>query len=328
MDRRALLWILWTGPLVAGTWPARAQTPAKVPRIALLLAGTRESYAGFDGIALFRDRLRELGYVQGKSVLIEERYADGDALRLTALAREIADSKADIIVAPTVAASTAARQATSTIPIVMVHAGNPIGAGLVASLARPGGNVTGTTNMLLGGKQVELLRELVPRLARLGVLVNPTNAGSRPVRENIADTARRLGIELVVAEVTGSEDLSRAFAMLRNARLDGLTVMVEKVIAENEAQVLQFAASTRLPTSYDAADFVEDGGLISYGPVLSEQYAFAAVYVDKILKGARPADLPVQQPTKYELFINLKTAKALGITIPQSLLLRADRLIQ
>ena len=328
MDRRALLRLSCVGAWVVGTWPAGAQSPARVPRIALLLAGTRESYAGFDGIVIFRDRLRELGYVQGRSIQIEERYADGDALRLTVLAREIAESKPDIIVTPTVAASTAARRATSTIPIVMVHAGNPIGAGLIESLARPGGNVTGTTNMLLGAKQVELLRELVPRLARLGVLINPTNVGYGPVRENVADAARRLGIELIVAEVKDSKDLSRALAMLRNARLDGLTVMVEKVIAENEAQVLQFAASTRLPTSYDAADFVEDGGLVSYGPMLNEQYAFAAVYVDKILKGAKPADLPVQQPTKFELFVNVKTANALGLTIPQSLLLRADRVIQ
>jgi putative ABC transport system substrate-binding protein len=328
MHRRAALRALGGGALVVWALVARGQQPGKVPRIALLLVGARERYIGSDDIALFRNRLRELGYIEGKSVLIEERYADDDALRLTALAREIADSKVDVIVTPTVAASTAARQATSTIPIVMVHAGNPIGAGLIVSLARPGGNVTGTTNMLLGGKQVELLRELVPRLARLGVLVNPTNAGFTSVLANITDTARALGIELVVVEVTGSEDLSRALVLLRNARLDGLTVMAEKVVYDNKAQVLQFAASTRLPTSYDSASIVNDGGLISYGPVLSEQYAFAAVYVDKILKGAKPGDLPVQQPSKFEVAINLKTAKALGLTIPQSLLLRADKLIQ
>ena len=202
------------------------------PRIALLLVGARERYSRLGTtLPCFWNRLRELGYIEGKSVLIEERYADDDPLRLTALAREIADSKVDVIVTPTVAASTAARQATSTIPIVMVHAGNPIGAGLIVSLARPGGNVTGTTNMLLGAKQVELLRELVPRLARLGVLVNPTNAGSSSVLNNITDTARTLGTSLVVVEVTGSEGLVKgAVFILRNARLDGLTVMAEKVI--------------------------------------------------------------------------------------------------
>jgi len=328
VHRRAALRVLGAGALIALALVARGQPIGKAPRIALLLAGTRERYAGFNGIPLFRNRLRELCYIDGKSILIREWYADDDALRLIALAREIANSEVDIIVTPTIAASIAARQATSTIPIVMVHAGDPVGAGLVASLARPGGNVTGSTNMLLGGKQVELLRELVPRFRRLGVLVNPTNAGSRPVLANITDTARGLGIELVVAEVKNSEDLSRALVMLANGRLDGLTVMVEKVIADNEAQVLQFAASTRLPTCYDTADTVRGGGLISYGPVLDEQYAFAAVYVDKILKGTKPWDLPVQQPTKFELAINLKTAKALGLTIPQSLLLRADEIIK
>jgi putative ABC transport system substrate-binding protein len=326
--RRPVLRAFGAGTLIAWASAARGQAPGKVPRIAVLLVGPRESYVGSDGMALFRDRLRQLGYVEGKSILIEERYADGDAVRLAALAHEIVDSKADIIVTPTVAASTAARRATSTIPIVMVHAGNPVGAGLVASLARPGGNVTGTTNMLLGGKQIELLRELVPRLARLGVLINPTNAGAGPVREDMTDTARRLGIELVFAQVTSAEELSRALAMLRGSRLDGFTVMVEKVIVENVEQVLQFARSARLPASYDLAGVVEAGGLISYGPLLHEQYAFAAVYVDKILKGARPGDLPVQQPTQFELAINLKTAKALGLAVPRSLLLRADKVIE
>jgi putative ABC transport system substrate-binding protein len=326
--RRALLRVFGAGAVIAGAWPARGQQPSKIPRVAVLLFGTREGYAASGAIVSFRQRLRELGYIEGKSIVIEERYAEESAQRLNALAREIVESKVDIIVAATVAASTAARQATSTIPIVMVHAGNPIGAGLIATLARPGGNVTGTTNMLLGGKQVELIRELVPRVARLGVLVNPTNAGAGPVLANMTDTARSFGIALVVAEVTRAEDFPNAFTVLRNARLDGLLVMVEAVIYANSAQVLDFAASARLPASYDASDVVRDGGLISYGPILDEQYALAAVYVDKILKGAKPGDLPVQQPTKFELVINLKTAKVLGITVPRSLLLRADEVIQ
>jgi putative ABC transport system substrate-binding protein len=326
--RRALLRVFGAGALIAGAWPARGQQPRKIPRVALLLFGTRESYTDDDGLALFRKRLRDLGYVEGKSILIEERYAEENAQRLNELARELAESKADIIVSPTVAATTAARKATSTIPIVMVHAGNPIGAGLIASLARPGGNVTGLTNTLLGGKQVELIRELVPRVAKLGVLINPTNAGAAPVLANMTDTARSFGIGLVVAEVTRAEDLPKAFSVLRDARPDGLLVMVEAVITANHTRVLDFAVSTRLPASYDNNWIVREGGLISYGPFLLEQYALAADYVDKILKGATPGDLPVQQPTKFKIAINLKTAKALGITIPQSLLLRADEVIQ
>ena len=326
--RRALLRALGAAALLAGGWPASGQQASKIPRVALLLFGTRESYTTFDGTALFRQRLRELGYVEGKSIQIEERYAEENAQRLNELARELVGSKVDIIVTPTVAATTAARQATSTIPIVMVHAGNPVGAGLIASLARPGGNVTGTTNMLLGGKQVELIRELVPRVAKLGVLINPTNAGAAPVLANMTDTARSFNIGLVVAEVTRAEDLPNAFTVLRNAQPDGLLVMVEALITANYARVLDFAASTRLPASYDSNWIVWEGGLISYGPVLLEQYALAADYVDKILKGAKPGDLPVQQPTKFKLAINLKTAKALGLTISRELLLRADEVIQ
>jgi len=326
--RRAVLRVFGAGTLIAGAWAAHGQRPLKIPQVALLLVGSRESYAGSEGITLFRRRLRELGYIEGKSILIDEQYAGDDEQRLNVLAREIVERRVDIIVTPTAAASSAARKATSAIPIVMVHAGNPIGAGLIMSLARPGGNVTGTTNMLLGGKQVELIRELVPRVAKLGVLVNPTNAGAATVLANMNDTARTFNIRLVVAEVTRAEDFPNAFTLLRTAHLDGLLVMVEKVIDASRAQVLDFAASTRLPASYDANDIVEDGGLISYGPVLDEQYALAADYVDKILKGAKPGDLPVQQPSKYLLAINLKTAKSLGITIPQSLLMRADEVIQ
>jgi len=327
MNRRTFIGGIASG-LLAASFSARGQQPSKIPRVGLLLIGTRDGYVHDDGLALFRQRLRELGYVEGKSIQIEERYADASTQRLNELARELVGSKVDIIVTPTVAVTTAARQATSTIPIVMIHAGNPIGAGLVASLARPGGNVTGLTNMLLGGKQVELIRELVPRVAKLGVIINPTNAGAAPVLANMTDTARTFSIGLVVAEVTRAEDLPNAFTVLRNARPDGLLVMVASPIGESHARVLDFAASARLPASYDSEWIVREGGLISYGPVLVEQYGLAADYVDKILKGAKPGDLPVQQPTKFRIAINLKTAKALGITIPQSLLLRADEVIQ
>jgi putative ABC transport system substrate-binding protein len=291
--RRAILRVLGAVVLNATAWPVRAQQPRKIPRVALLLVGSRETYTGDAALALFRRHLHDLGHVEGKSILIEERYGDDNAQRLIEVARELVESKPDIIVTPTVAATTAARKATSTIPIVMVHAGNPIGAGLITSLARPGGNVTGLTNMLLGGKQIELIRELVPRAAKLGVLINPTNAGAAPVLANMTDTARSLNIGLVVAEVTRVEDFPKAFSVLRDARPDGLLVMVEALISANYPRVLEFAASARLPASYDNNWIVRQGGLISYGPTLIQQYALAADYVDKILKGAKPADLPV-----------------------------------
>jgi len=280
---------------------------------------------------LFRDGLTKLGYVEGKTILVEESYADGDPQRLTLLAREIVDSKPDVIVAIAAAATAAARQATSTIPIVMTHAGNPVGSGLVASLAHPGGNVTGTTSMVpdLGVKQVEVLRELIPGLAKLGVLPNPTNASTPPLLANMNEAAHRLNIAVVVGEVTRPEDFDQALGTLRDAHLDALFVMMEPLIGQNGPRILDFAATNQLPTSYDVGnEFVRQGGLISYGPVLTTHYAIAADYVDKILKGANPGDLPVQQPTQFALVVNLKTAKALGLTIPQSLLMRADEVVR
>ena len=314
---------------------AGAQPQRKIPRVAMLFFGNRTAatataLAG-SAPALFRARLSELGYVEGKTIVVEERYADGDPERLTQLAREIVESKPDVIVAFAASATAAARQATSTIPIVMLHAGNPVGSGLVATLAHPGGNVTGTTSMVpeLGAKQVELLRQMIPGLARLGLLVNPTNAGTPPLVADVKETARRFNINVVVAEVIRAEDFDKALGSLREARLDALLVMIEPMIFLNRTRVMEFATSNRLPVSYDVGgEIVRQGGLISYGPLLAPHYPLAAEYVDKILKGADPGDLPIHQPTQFALVINLKTAKALGITVPQSLLLRADEVIQ
>ena len=313
--------------------PAGAQPSTKIPRVTMLFFGSRtnSTFLGSAAPRLFRARLTELGYVEGKTIVVEERYADGDPERLKQLAREIVASKPEVIVAFAVAATAAARQATSTIPIVMLHAGNPVGAGLVTSLAHPGGNVTGTTSMIpdLGAKQVELLRQVIPGLARLGVLLNPTNAGAPPLLANVEETARRLDIKVVIVEVTRVEDFDKAFGALRDAHLDALLVMIEPLIGANAGRILEFAASNRLPASYDVGrDLVHRGALISYGPVLTPHYPLAAEYVDKILKGANPGDLPVQQPTQFALVINLRTAKSLGLTIPQALLLRADEVIQ
>jgi putative ABC transport system substrate-binding protein len=317
----------------AGAREAGAQPQPKIPRVVMLFFGTRElpGATTSGGSALFRMRLTELGYVEGKSIVVEERYADGDPRQLTELAGEIVKSKPEVIVTGAFAATAAARQATSTIPIVMLHAGDPVGSGLVKSLSHPGGNVTGTTSMVpdLGAKQVELLRQLIPGLARLGILLNPTNAGHSSALANVTDTARLHNIRVAVAEVTRNDDFDKAFAVLRDAHPDALLVMMEPVIGANRGSILEFAAANRLPASYDVgSEIVRQGGLISYGPLLRTHYAQGADYVDKIIKGADPGRLPVQQPTQFALTINLKTASALGLTIPQSLLLRADEVIR
>ncbi len=308
---------------------SRGQAPSKVPRVGVLwFASLGDPALPQHFRSAFRQRLSALGYVEGKNILIDERSAEGNAERLIALAHELAASRVDVIVTPAVTASRAARQATSTIPIVMVHAGDPVGAGLIASLARPGGNVTGTTNLSYGGKQVELMRELVPRAAKLAILLNPSNAGARRYVADATATSRSFNLTITVVEVVRVEDLPDAFAKIRSIQPDGLLVMGDPLIGEYRANVIAFAASTRLPASYDLPNWARDGGLIAYGPLLVEHYVMAAGYVDRILKGAKPADLPVEQPTRFELIINLKTAKPLGLTIPQSLLLRADEVIK
>ena len=327
MDRRTFIGSV-AGGVLALPLGVFAQQQGKVWHIGVLFFASSSSGLAQRGIPVFRQRLRELGYVEGRTIVIDERYADGSAQRLTELAREFAARKVDVIVASAVAAATAARQATNTIPIVMVHAGNPVGAGLIASLARPGGNVTGTTNLPLGGKHVDLIRELVPRVAKLAILANPTNAGAASFVAAITDAAHKFNIGVVVAEVARAEDFPNAFNVIRNARPDGLLVAAEPLIGTHEAELLEFAATTRLPAIYDSGGTARRGGLIAYAAAYIEHYALAADYVDKILKGAKPGDLPVQQPAKFELVINLKTAKALGLTIPQSLLLRADEVIQ
>jgi putative ABC transport system substrate-binding protein len=328
MTRRALLRALCAGTMIAVTWPTSGQQQMRIPRIGILYFAAQGDSFREANIGMFRQRLAELGYVEGKTILIEERFAEGSTLRLNELARGLVASNVEIIVTQAVAATIAARQATSTIPIVMLHAGNPVGAGLIESLARPGGNVTGTSNILLGGKLVELLHEFVPRLGTLAVLANPTNAGVPPALADIADAARRFNITVNLVSATRNEDFPDAFAMIRNARPDALLVLVEPLIGAHRAEVIDFAARARLPTIYDNGPTTRSGGLMSYALVFLDHYVIAADYVDKILKGAKPADLPVQQPARFELVINLKTAKALGLTIPQSLLLRADEVIQ
>ena len=326
--RRAVLRLIGATALSAGAGRSSGQQPAKPARVGIIWPASASDPLPQKFSAVFRQRLRELGQVDGKTVFFDERFSDGITQRLGELARELVQVKPAVIVAPTVAVAAAARQATDTIPIVMVFAGNPVGAGLIASLARPGGNVTGTSNLPLGGKHVDLMREIIPRLARLAVVVNPSNAGSGTFIASMSEAARSVGIDVTIVEVARVEEFPRAYASIRNARPDWLHVAGDPMLGSHRAEWVEFAKGAGLPVSSDAGETARVGGLVSYGPLLTDHFVLAAAYVDKILKGAKPADLPVEQPTRYELFVNLKTAKSLGLTIPQSVLLRADEVIQ
>ncbi len=307
-----------------------AQGPARVARIGYLATKVADSPVALEA---FRLGLRDLGYVEGRSLVIEYRDAEGEAERLPALAAELVALKVDVIVAPGTPSALAAKQATRTIPIVFPAAGDPVTSGLVTSLARPGGNVTGLSNVHpdLVGKRLELLTQAVPRVSRVAVLWHPGGSDERANRDMLkaADVAARaLGVRLQVVEARGSEDLDRAFSDMTSARADGLTVLASTMFLRERRRLVDLAAKNRLPAVYTWREAVDAGGLMAYGANLADLFRRAASYADKILKGAKPADLPVEEPTKFDLIINLKTAKALGLTIPQSLLLRADKVIE
>jgi len=280
--------------------------------------------------AAFRNGLSELGYVEGQNIHVEYRYAGGSAERLAEFAAELVSLKVDVIVAGSTQAIDAARRATKTIPIVFPVTFDPVESGFVASLARPGGNLTGlsTVNPDAAAKRVELLKEVIPRISRLAVLRNPTNSGSRfPLQETEAG-AKQLSIRLQTLESRSPDDLEGAFRLATRERAGALIVIVDALFISQQERISDLAIKHRLPTMFDNAQYVEAGGLISYGANLSDLFRRAAVYVDKILKGAKPADLPVEQPTKFELVINLKTAKQIGLTIPPNVLARADKVIK
>ena len=310
---------------------AEAQQPKKVPRIGYL--SPPDPATESTRSEPIRLALRELGYIEGQNIAIEYRYAEGKLDRLPELAAELVRLKVDIIV---VAGGTgpirAAKNATKTIPIVMVGAGaDPVEAGLVESLARPGGNVTGLTNLTreLGGKRLELLKEAVPKLARVAVLYDPATPGSvREVKEVLPVAARALGLTLQPWEVRAADDFERVFAALNKQRPDGLYVLGGALMNANQKRTVGFALKSRLPSMYVSRELVDAGGLMSYGADIADSYRRVAYYVDRILKGAKPADLPVEQPTKFELVINLKTAKQIGLTIPPEVLARANKLIK
>ena len=309
--------------------PIEAQQPPKVPRIGFLSGASAAGVAVL--IQAFRQGMQELGYIEGKTFLLEVRFADGKSEAIPGLARELVALKADVIVATTDAPIAAAKRETRTIPIVMTNATDPVGTGFVASLARPGGNVTGLSNVSadLSGKRLELLKEIVPGLSRVVFLWNPDSRGAVLDFKESEAAASSLHLDLQSFEVSSAADLDHALSAVTSQRAQAMIVLPGNPIAfSKRAEVASFAQKNRLPSMYGLKEYVDAGGLMSYGPSQSANYRRAATYVDKILKGTRPGDLPVERPTKFELVINLRTAKAIGLTMPHSVLQRADQLVQ
>jgi putative tryptophan/tyrosine transport system substrate-binding protein len=326
--RRKLFHVISGILLLALSFPAQAQQPLKVARIGYLTASSLSAVAF--RIEAFRQGLRELGYVEGKNIVIEWRSPEGKADRLPGLAVELVRLNADVIVSGGPAATRAAKEATATIPIVMTQDTDPVGSGFVASLARPGGNITGlaTLSPEISGKQLELLKEIVPRLSRVAVIGNSTNPGNAHELKEAEVAAGAFGLQLQYLDVLGPKDIETALRAATNGRAEALLVLGNPVLNAHRRQVADFAVKSRLPTTYTRPEFVEAGGLMTYAVSYDDLFRRAAIYVDKILKGAKPADLPVEQPTKFELVINLKTAKQMGVAIPQSVLYRADKVIK
>jgi len=328
MRSRTLFGLVLLLAILAARPSADAQQASRSPKIGFLATSTQ---ALAPNIAAFRLGLRELGYIEGKTVLLEIRLPEGPVERLPQLARELVALKPDVIVATNDVAIASVRRETQTIPIVMVFSSDPAGAGFVASLARPGGNVTGLSTLSpeTSGKRVELLREVIPGLSRVALLWNPDSRGNLLHYKETEAAARSLHVALQSIELFRVEDLDRAFSAVTKGRAQALIVSAgNPIILARQDEVASLAQRKRLPSIHGARQYVDAGGLMSYGPSNVDLFQRAATYVDKILKGAKPADLPVEQPTKFELVINLKTAKALGLTIPPSLLRRADHVIQ
>jgi putative ABC transport system substrate-binding protein len=319
-----------TGGLLAAPLAAEAQQAAKIARIGYLVSNLATSPHLTEA---FRQGLRDLAYVEGRNVVIEYRDAEGKLERLPALAAELVALKVDVILVGNAVTALAAKQATKTIPIVFAGVADPVGSGLVTSLARPGGSVTGLSNFgaELVGKCLELLTQAVPGVSRVAVLWQPGGLGERTEKDMLkgADVAARaLGVRLQLVEARGPDDFDRAFSDMTRARAGALSVLPSLMFFNERRRLVDLAAKNRLPAVYQVREFVDAGGLMAYGPSVADLFRRAATYVDKILKGAKPADLPVEQPTRFELVISLKTAKALGLTIPPLLLGRADEVIQ
>jgi len=327
IQRRKFLATLLGG--AAAAWPRAvwAQQGAKLPTIGFLGSGTPSSYGQWN--AALVQRLRELGWSEGRTVAIEYRWAEGRTERYAEIAAEFVRLKVDVIVTAGTGAVVAAKQATSVIPIVFAAAGDPVGTGLVASLARPGGNLTGLSIQApdLAGKRLALLREIVPGVRRLAIMGNAGSAGAVLEMHEVQAKARALGLEVAIFEIRRAEDIAPAFESLKG-RADALYIPPDPLVNTHRIRINTLALGARLPTLHTLREYVEPGGLMSYGPNLTDLFRRAADFVDKILRGAKPRNIPVEQPTKFDLVINLTTAKALGLTIPESFLLRADEVIE
>jgi putative tryptophan/tyrosine transport system substrate-binding protein len=328
MKKAVLLPILFVVVQLAVGVTAEAQQPTKIPRIGFL--GAISASANSARNEAFRQGLRELGYVEGKSIVIEYRYAEGKLDHLSALAAELVRLKVDVIVSAGPEPTRSAKEATATMPIVMGFDNDPVGNGFVASLARPGGNVTGLSTLApeLSGKRLELLKEIVPKLSRVAVFGTSTQPGNAQALRETELAASALGVKLQYLDVLSPKDIETAFRAASKGRPDAVLVLSSSLVFSQRTHIAQLASKSRLPAIYYAAEFVEDGGLITYGVSIADLFRRAATYVDKILKGAKPADLPVEQPIKFELVINLKTAKQIGLTIPPNVLVRADKVIK
>jgi putative ABC transport system substrate-binding protein len=321
--------------LLGGTaaWPlaARAQQAAStVRRIGLLLPGNARTTAVRGQLEAFRQGLKEYGRVEGQNIILEYRFAEGKEDALPAIAAELARLRLDVIVAEATPAIQAAKTVTQTVPIVMATSADPVGTGLVANLNRPGGNITGLSLQApeLSGKRLQLLTEIVPGLARVAVLSNPLNPNTAPIVEQTKAAAQSLGVEVHVAEVQAPDKFGSAFAAITSAHAGALIVLPDPMLYGQHPRVVTFTAASHLPTLFPEKEVADAGGLIAYGPSIPASFRRAAAYVDKILRGAKPGDLPVEQPTTFELVVNLQTARAIGVTIPTSILLRADEVIE
>ena len=316
--------------LSASLGTAAAQPPGKVPRVGYLNPGSSSDPVRQRRLEALRQGLRELGYVEGQNIALEPRWAEGKYDRYPALAADLVRSKVDVIVAWSGQATKAAQEATRTIPIVMSLVNDPVGSGLVASLARPGGNVTGTTLMSpdVVGKRLELLKEVVPKVSRVAVLQHPDNPASAALVREAEAGARALGVRLQILGVRNSAEIDSAFAAMTREQAGAFMYLPDAIFDNQRRQILELAAKRRLPAIVGSRQYAEAGGLLAYGADFLALERRAATFVDKILRGAKPADLPVEQPTKFELVLNLRTAKALGLTFPSSILLRADSVIE
>jgi len=323
-----LIYLLLLIAMVVMGAVVHAQQPKKIPRIGFLNALFATNNPA--RIEAFRQGLRDVGYVEGKNIVIEYRYAQRKFDRLPALAAELVRLKVDVIVTSASRETRAAKETTSTIPIVMTNDADPVATGIVASLARPGGNITGLSTLSpeLSGKRLELLKEIVPKLSRVAVLRSSISPGNMDTLREVETAAQELKIKLQYLDVLNPNDIETAFRAAGKELADAVIVLSDSILTSQRRQIIDLAVKSRLPASYPRPEFVESGGLMTYGVSLVDNYRRAATYVDKILKGANPADLPVEQPTKFELIVNLKAAKQIDLTIPPGVLARADRVIK